>query len=98
MGIDIIEIIKSITANAQSWLPTVTAIVSFIICLFVSIAKVKRACGDIRSDTTIREIKEGQQNEEASNKEMIRLMKMYMDETHKIRRNNNEGESGEKPN
>ena len=98
MGIDIIAIITAVVANVEAWLPMATAVISTIICLFVGIAKVKRACSDIRSDTTIREIKEGQQNEEATNKEMIRLMKMYLDETHKIRRKNDEGEGGEKPN
>lgn len=88
MGIDIIAIITALAASVETWLPAVISVAGVIISVFVGFARIKRACGDIRNDATIKDIQQHQMDEEASNKEMIRLMKMYMDEAHKIRRIN----------
>lgn len=101
MGIDIIAIITALTASVETWLPAVISVAGVIISVFVGFARIKRACNDIRSDATIKDIQQHQIDEETSNKEMIRLMKLYMDETHKIRRINKDydtdGENREEP-
>lgn len=101
MGIDIIAIITALTASVETWLPAVISVAGVIISVFVGFARIKRACSDIRNDATIKDIQQHQLDEEASNKEMIRIMKLYMDEAHKIRRINKDydtsGENREEP-
>ena len=93
MVIDIVAILGVIAANVEAWLPTVTTIISFAVCLFWGVAKVKNAANEMKNDTTIKEIKEEQstlrgevENSLATEKEMIRLIKRVLDENHKIMR------------
>lgn len=104
MTIDILAIIGVIIANAEAWLPTVTTIISFAVCLFWGVAKVKSAAKEMKSDTTIKEIREEQatlrgevENSIATEQEMIRFMKRVLDDNHKIMRTptNNDDDNDE---
>lgn len=93
MAIDILAIIGVIAANVEAWLPTVTTIMSAAVCLFWGAAKVKSAAKELKSDTTIKEMRDEQanlrgevENSIATEKEMIRLMKIIIDENHHIKR------------
>lgn len=95
--VNITEIINTLANSYDAWLPTVISVGSIVATVFIGFARIKRACNDIRSDKTIGEMRDEmaqlrgeQQNQSATEKEMIRVVKRYLDETHKIRRNTND--------
>lgn len=69
MSINITEIYNTIVSNVNAWLPTATSILSTVIVIFIGIARVKRACNDIKSDKTINELKNEVREEIAAEKE-----------------------------
>ena len=101
MVIDILAILGVIFANVEAWLPTFTTIISFAVCLFWGVAKVKNAANEMKSDTTIKEIREEQatlrgelENSIATEKEMIQFMKRVLDDNHKIMRTPTNNDNG----
>lgn len=94
MSINLTEIINVCVANIEAWLPTVTAVVSALICCIWGVARLKKAANDLKSDKTIKEMREEIMNDHNENKEVHRLIQRYLDENHKIKRVDNE-ESGE---
>lgn len=95
MQINLTEIVNVIWSNVNAWLPTATSVISIIICVFIGFARIKRACNDIRSDTTLKHIDAKIDNDLAENKALHAAMRRYLDENHKIRRGTNNEESGE---
>lgn len=101
MVIDILAILGVIFANVEAWLPTATTIISFAVCLFWGIAKVKAAANEMKNDTTIKEIRDEQatlrgevENSIATEKEMIQFMKRVLDDNHKIMRTPTNNDNG----
>ena len=95
MQINLTEFMNVLVENVNAWLPTVTSVLSIIICLVVGAAKIKKAANDLKSDKTIKELEEQVINDIAENKETKRLIKKYLDENHKIMRGPNDEGSGE---
>ena len=69
MSINITEIYNTVMSNVNAWLPTATSILSTVIVIFIGIARVKRACNDIKSDKTINELRNEVREEIAAEKE-----------------------------
>ena len=94
MQINLTEMINVVVENVNAWLPTVTSVLSMIICLIWGVAKIKKASNDLKSDETIKNLESQMINEITESKEVRKLIKKYMDENHRIMRIDNE-ESGE---
>lgn len=84
MDINITEIINTITSNVNAWLPTATSILSTVIVIFIGIARVKRACNDIKSDKTINELRNEVRDEIAAEKESRRVNKRLINKLLKM--------------
>lgn len=93
MSINITELITTFMSNLQQWLPTITTIASFLFCIIYGVGRVKRAANDLKSDKTVREIRDEQSatreemvNIRTQEKEILRLVRRALDENHKIKR------------
>lgn len=85
MSINITEFINACVNNIEAWLPTVTAVVSALVCCIWGVARLKKAANDLKSDKTIAELRAEVENDLAENKEtrklerriINKLLKMY---------------------
>lgn len=94
MAIDIIAIITALVSSVETWLPAVISIAGVIISVFVGFARIRRACNDIKSDTTINEIYKELLNDKAAHEEETRVMKLFLDKQSKIMRKPNNDDTG----
>lgn len=69
MSINITEIYNTVMSNVNAWLPTATSILSTAIVIFIGIARVRRACNDIKSDKTLNELRNEVREEIAAERE-----------------------------
>lgn len=69
MSINITEFINTVMNNVNAWLPTATSIISTALVIFIGIARVKRACNDIKSDKTLNELRNEVREEITAEKE-----------------------------
>lgn len=85
MEFNITEFINMCVNNVEAWLPTVTAVVSALVCCIWGVARIKKAANDLKSDKTIAELRAEVENDIAENKEtrkldrkiINKLLKMY---------------------
>lgn len=84
MNINITEIYNTVMSNVNAWLPTATSILSTAIVIFIGIARVKRACNDIKSDKTLNELRDEVRKEISANKETQRVNRRLINKLMKI--------------
>lgn len=84
MQINITEIYNTVMSNVNAWLPTATSILSTAIVIFIGIARVKRACNDIKSDKTLNELRNEVKEEIAAEKESRRVNKRLINKLLKL--------------
>lgn len=95
MAIDIIAIITALVASVETWLPAVVSVAGVIISIVVGFARIKHACNDIRSDTTIQQIHDELLNDKAAHEEEARMMRLYLDKMSKIKRKSDDDDNDE---
>ena len=93
MNFNITEFMNTLKDNVNAWLPTVTSIISIIICVVVGMAKLKAAAKDLKSNDVFEKLLAEIEADRSENRENKRLLRRYIDENHKIMRREDE-ESG----
>lgn len=99
MSINITEIINTCVNNIEAWLPTVTAVVSALVCCIWGVARLKKAANDLKSDKTITELRAEVEQDIAENKETRKLERRILNKLYKmyeIGESNETGENGAK--
>lgn len=84
MSINITEIYNTVVSNVNAWLPTATSILSTAIVIFIGIARVRRACNDIKSDKTLNELRDEVKQEIAANKETQKVNRRLINKLLKL--------------
>lgn len=84
MSINITEIYNTVMSNVNAWLPTATSILSTVIVIFIGIARVRRACNDIKSDKTINELRNEVREEIAAEKESRKVNRRLINKLMKM--------------
>lgn len=90
MQINLTEIYNTVVSNINAWLPTVTSVLSTVIVIFIGIARVKRACNDIKSDKTLNELRDEVKQEIATNKEAQRINRRLINKLLKLTKTDEE--------
>lgn len=95
MSINITEFINMCVANIEAWLPTVTAVVSALICCIWGVARLKKAANDLKSDKTITELRAEVEADIAENKETRKLERRILNKLYKMYDIGESNETGE---
>lgn len=99
MEFNITEFITMCVNNVEAWLPTVTAVVSALVCCIWGVARIKKAANDLKSDKTIAELRAEVENDIAENKETRKLERRIINKLLKmydVGENDENGEGGAK--
>lgn len=99
MSINITEFINACVNNIEAWLPTVTAVVSALVCCIWGVARLKKAANDLKSDKTIAELRAEVEQDITENKETRKLERRILNKLYKmydIGESNETGENGAK--
>lgn len=95
MSINITEFINMCVANIEAWLPTVTAVVSALICCIWGVARLKKAANDLKSDKTIAELRAEVEKDIAENKETRKTDRRIINKLYKMYDLGESNETGE---
>lgn len=94
MQINLTELMNVIGENVNAWLPTVTSIISIIVCVVVGMARLKAATKELKNNDTFVELLAELQADRSERKAQSKLLKKYINETRKVMtRNDDTGEN-----
>lgn len=80
-----VELIEIIVQYVSIWAPSLVAMLGVVATVCVAIAKTKTALNALKTDTTLKELKDELQQAISQNAELVKCNKLLLDEITKIK-------------